>query len=78
MTFATSNDPPPPPIAEAEVVPALAYAPGEPPEQDILFCPVCSSTIDAAARDTRHECSQCGQEFTMVIDPDRQDRYSSA
>lgn len=55
-------------------------------ESYILMCPCCNSTIDAE-RETLEdgtpkiqtfECSGCGQQFEMIIDPARFAAYSMA
>lgn len=40
----------------------------------ILLCPCCASTIDAQpAEDPQNfECVSCGQQWSMVVDQDRQ------
>lgn len=43
------------------------------PDQVILVCPVCASTLDAQAEETRQEfeCVSCGQTWSMVVDATR-------
>lgn len=42
------------------------------------FCPVCCSTIDVAGTGRQQLfCAHCGQEISMIIDPERFHRYSA-
>lgn len=48
------------------------------PVSVILVCPCCASTVDAhvATNPQLLTCGACGQTWHMVVDRDRQARYS--
>ncbi len=47
-------------------------------EPVIVLCPCCASTIDTLASDeVQHfECGLCRQQWSMVVDGERHNRYS--
>jgi len=46
------------------------------PDPVIILCPCCGSVTDTLSDVTEHNCPHCGQQWTMVIDADRLQRFA--